>query len=85
ASRRSVVRLVVAQGLGVALTGVAIGTMGAIALAGALASVLYGLSGRDPAIFGGSAIVLTAVAAVAAYIPARRASRIDPVTALRYE
>ena len=85
ASRGSVVRLVVAQGLGVALTGIAIGTMGAIALAGALASVLYGLSGRDPAIFGGTAIVLTVVAAVAAYMPARRASRIDPVTALRYE
>jgi putative ABC transport system permease protein len=85
ASRGSVVRLVVAQGLGVALTGVAIGTMGAIALAGALASLLYGLSGRDPVIFGGSAVVLTAVAALAAYVPARRASRIDPVVALRYE
>jgi putative ABC transport system permease protein len=85
ASRGSVVRLVVGQGLGVALAGVAIGTLGALGLAGALASLLYGLSGRDPLVFGGSAMLLTAVAAIAAYVPARRASRIEPVVALRYE
>jgi putative ABC transport system permease protein len=85
ASRGSVVRLVVTQGLGVALAGIAIGTLGAFGLASALASLLYGLSGRDPLIFGGAAMLLTAVAALAAYVPARRASRIEPVIALRYE
>jgi putative ABC transport system permease protein len=85
ASRGNVVRLVVAQGMGVALAGVVIGTIGALGLARALASLLYGLSGRDPMIFGGAAMLLTAVAALAAYVPARRASRIEPVEALRYE
>lgn len=85
ASRGSVVRLVVSQGLGVALAGIAIGTLGAFGLARALASLLDGLSGRDPLIFGGAAMLLTGVAAAAAYVPARRASRIEPVLALRYE
>ncbi|HEV7991489.1 MAG TPA: ABC transporter permease [Gemmatimonadaceae bacterium] len=85
ASRANVLRLVVAQGLGVAVVGVAIGTLGAFSLARALASLLYGMNGRDPVIFGGSALLLTSVAALAAYVPALRASRIEPVEALRYE
>ena len=85
ASRGRVLRLVVAQGLGVALAGIAIGTLGALALARVLASLLYGLSGRDPVIFGAAAMLLTAVATAAAYVPGLRASRIEPVEALRYE
>ena len=85
ASRGNVLRLVVAQGLGVALVGIAIGTVGALGLARALASLLYGMNGRDPLIFGGSALLLTGVAVLAACVPAVRASRIEPVEALRYE
>jgi predicted permease len=85
ASRANVLRLVVAQGLGVAVAGIAIGTVGALGLARALASLLYGVDGRDPLIFGGSALLLAGVAALAACVPAVRASRIEPVEALRYE
>ncbi|MEO8560606.1 MAG: ABC transporter permease [bacterium] len=85
ASRANVLRLVVAEGLGVALAGVAIGTLGALALARVLASLLYGMDGRDPMIFGSAALLLTAVAALAALLPALRASRIQPVEALRSE
>jgi putative ABC transport system permease protein len=85
ASRANVLRLVVAQGLGVAVVGIAIGTLSALGLARALASLLYGMNGNDPLIFGGSALLLTGVAALAACVPAVRASRIEPVEALRYE
>jgi putative ABC transport system permease protein len=85
ASRGGVLRLVVAQGLGVALVGITIGAVGALGLTRALESALFGLGGRDPVIFGGATMLLTAVAAAAAYIPARRASLIEPLEALRYE
>jgi putative ABC transport system permease protein len=71
--------------MGVALLGIAVGTAGALALARVLTSLLYGVSERDPAIFAGVALLLATVAALAAYLPARRASRIEPVVALRYE
>jgi len=85
AERGQVLRLVVGQGLGVALLGVALGTAGALGLVRVLTSLLYGVSAHDPLIFGGVAALLTAVALAAAYLPARRASRIEPVVALRYE
>ena len=85
AGRGRVLRLVVGQGMGVALLGIAVGTAGALALARVLTSLLYGVSERDPAIFAGVALLLATVAALAAYLPARRASRIEPVVALRYE
>jgi putative ABC transport system permease protein len=85
ASRGNVLRLVVVQGLGVALVGIAIGTLGALGLSRVLTSLLYGMDGRDPVIFGGSALLLASVAALAACVPALRASRIEPVEALRYE
>jgi ABC-type antimicrobial peptide transport system permease subunit len=62
-----------------------VGTVGALGLARVLASLLHGVNGRDPVIFGSAALLLTAVAVAAAYLPARRASRIEPVVALRAE
>jgi putative ABC transport system permease protein len=85
ATRGGVMRLVVSQGLGVALAGIVLGTLAALGLARALESLLYGTSGRDPVIFAGAVALLTTVAAFAAWVPARRASRIDPLQALRYE
>ncbi len=82
---RSVVGLVLRQGAALALAGVAIGAAGSIALSRLLASQLYNVSPFDPATFLMMTGVLMATAVVAAYIPARVASRIDPITALRYE
>jgi len=80
-----VLRLVVAQGAGLALVGVAIGTLAALALTRLIASVLFDVSPTDPVTFVGVAILLTVVALVACHIPARRAMRVDPIVALRHE
>ena len=85
ADARSVVGLVLRQGAALALAGAAIGAAGSIALNRLLASQLYNVSPFDPATFLVVAGVLMATAIVAAYIPARAASRIDPLRALRYE
>ena len=73
------------EGLGLALAGVAIGLLVTAAVMPLAASQLYDVNPRDPVTLGGVALVLTAVALVATYLPARRASRIDPVVALRRE
>jgi putative ABC transport system permease protein len=62
-----------------------IGMASAIALSRFLASVLYGVEPKDPTVFALAPAILSAVALVAAWIPARRASRVDPISALRYE
>ncbi len=77
-----VVRLVVSEGVRVVVIGVAIGIVLALALGRFVASLLYGVSAHDPVTLVGTAVVLVAIAALAALIPARKATRVDPVVAL---
>ncbi|MFZ0701733.1 MAG: ABC transporter permease [Candidatus Acidiferrales bacterium] len=88
AQKRDVFRLVIGQGLRLALVGVAIGAAAALILVRLLSSfsqLLYGVAGSDPLTLAAVAIVLLAVAFLACYIPARRAMKVDPMVALRYE
>jgi len=85
ASRSEVLRLVMLDGLRLTALGLAFGLAGALVLARLMSSLLYGVAPRDPATLAGVAILLAAVALLASYIPARRAMRVDPMTALRYE
>lgn len=85
AERRDVVGLVLSEGLRLAAWGVAVGLAISAAAAQLLASLLYGVSAVDPATFGGIAALVLAVAAAASLIPARRATRVDPVVSLRCE
>jgi len=85
AERRSVVRLVVRQALGLAGTGVVLGLAAALALLRVVSSLLYGVTASDLRTFLAGTLLLTALALLASYLPARRASRVDPVTALRTE
>jgi putative ABC transport system permease protein len=80
-----VLRLVVRQGLTLALLGAAIGVGGALALTRLMSSLLFGVTTRDPAVFVSSPVVLVAVALAACFLPARRASLADPLAALRHE
>jgi ABC-type antimicrobial peptide transport system permease subunit len=75
----------VSEGMKVGLIGIAIGLIGAFVAARALASIVYGVPVRDPATFVSVAIVLSIVALAACFIPARRAAKVDPMVALRYE
>jgi ABC-type antimicrobial peptide transport system permease subunit len=85
ANPRDVVGLVVRQGALLALAGIAIGLAAAFALTRLLGGMLFEVSATDPATFAGIAGLLAAVALTAAYLPARRAARVDPVVALRAE
>jgi ABC-type antimicrobial peptide transport system permease subunit len=85
AAGRDVLRLVLRDAGRLVLLGLAIGVAGALAVSRLLRSVLFGVSAVDPLTFAGVTVVLLAAALVAGFVPARRASRVDPMTALRAE
>jgi predicted permease len=85
AQGRDVLKLVVFQGIIQALVGVAVGLAGALALSRLMAGLLYGTRPTDPATFAAVVLVLGGVAVAASYVPARRATKVDPIVALRYE
>jgi putative ABC transport system permease protein len=85
AQKRDVLSLVMRQGLWLAVAGIGIGWVLSFALTRALGSLLYGVGSTDPLVFIGTAVLLMGVAFVASYQPARRATRIDPLAARRYE
>jgi predicted permease len=85
AQKRDVLELVVNGGMGLTVIGVGVGVAGALALTRFLSSLLYGVKPTDPVTFVAISLILTGVALLACYIPARRATNVDPILALRYE
>ncbi|MCA1566100.1 MAG: ABC transporter permease [Acidobacteria bacterium] len=85
ARQGDILRLIVGQGLKLAAIGIAVGLFGAFALTRIIESLLYGVSTTDPITFGGIALLLMAVALLSSFIPARRAIKVDPMIALRYD
>jgi ABC-type antimicrobial peptide transport system permease subunit len=85
ASKRDVLRLVLGHGLRLTLIGVALGLAASFALTRFLTSLLLGVTSTDALTFSSVALLLCAVALFACFIPARRAMRVDPMVALRYE
>jgi putative ABC transport system permease protein len=85
ASRGQIQRLIIGNGMLLTIVGMAIGMPAAFALAYGLSSLLFGVTANDPVSFVGLPVVLASVALLASYLPARRALRVDPLVALRYE
>ena len=85
AQRRNVLSLVIRHGMRLALIGVGVGAASAFALTRVMASLLYEVTPTDPLTFVSVALLLLAIAWLACWLPARRAARVDPLEALRYE
>jgi putative ABC transport system permease protein len=85
AQRGDVLRLVLKDGMALMVIGMAVGLAGAFAISRAMTSLLFGVSAADVTTFAGVALVLSSVALVACSLPARRATKVDPLVALRYE
>jgi ABC-type antimicrobial peptide transport system permease subunit len=85
AQRGNMFKLVLKDGFKLAIIGIAVGIAGALALTHYLRSLLFGISATDPIIFAGISLMLIAITLLACFIPARRAMRVDPMIALRYE
>jgi predicted permease len=85
AQQRDVLRLVLGDGMRLALTGLGLGLAASLALTRLMVSLLYGVGAADPLTFAGVAALSTGIALLACYLPARRAMRVDPIIALRYE
>jgi predicted permease len=85
AQHRNILRMILRQGLGLAIAGAAVGLVCALIVSQLMAGLLYGVRPTDPLTFAGVALLLIGVALLACYIPARRAIRVDPLVALRYE
>jgi len=85
ASSREVLGMILGQGMRTILIGVAIGLVGALALTRSVQSLLFGVTPTDPLTFAAVILLLMGAALLACYIPARRATKVDPMVALRYE
>src|SRR5205085_8680657 len=85
ATPRRVLQMVMTQGMRLVALGAVVGVIAALAAGTLLRSLLFRVSGHDPVALAGSVALLLVVAALASYLPARRATRVDPLVALRYE